>query len=155
MHQKISKYFYFTICFAFFVFATLYLSDLIVSQLLHGFSYTNDLISLNYVENTGAAFSILQDSREVLIIASVVAICGIVAYIIRHISTISMKAIFFLAMLSAGIGGNLHERISLGYVRDFFEFSFLNNFPVFNVSDIFINIGVIALIILILLKKTK
>ena len=96
MHQKISKYFYFTICFAFFVFATLYLSDLIVSQLLHGFSYTNDLISLNYVENTGAAFSILQDSREVLIIASVVAICGIVAYIIRHISTISMKAIFFL-----------------------------------------------------------
>ncbi len=152
MHQKISKYFYFTICFAFFVFATLYLSDLIVSQLLHGFSYTNDLISLNYVENTGAAFSILQDSREVLIIASVVAICGIVAYIIRHISTISMKAIFFLAMLSAGIGGNLHERIALGFVRDYFELNFIE-FPVFNVADILINVGVIAIIIMILLKK--
>lgn len=152
MHQKISKYFYFTICFAFFVFATLYLSDLIVSQLLHGFSYTNDLISLNYVENTGAAFSILQDSREVLIIASVVAICGIIAYIIRHISTISMKAIFFLAMLSAGIGGNLHERIALGFVRDYFELNFIE-FPVFNVADILINVGVIAIIIMILLKK--
>ena len=152
MHQKISKYFYFTICFAFFVFATLYLSDLIVSQLLHGFSYTNDLISLNYVENTGAAFSILQDSREVLIIASVVAICGIVAYVIRHISTISMKAIFFLAMLAAGIGGNLHERIALGFVRDYFELNFVE-FPVFNVADILINIGVIAIIIMILLKK--
>ena len=152
MHQKISKYFYFTICFAFFVFATLYLSDLIVSQLLHGFSYTNDLISLNYVENTGAAFSILQYSREVLIIASVVAICGIVAYIIRHISTISMKAIFFLAMLSAGIGGNLHERIALGFVRDYFELNFIE-FPVFNVADILINVGVIAIIIMILLKK--
>lgn len=152
MHQKISRYFYFTICFAFFVFATLYLSDLIVSQLLHGFSYTNDLISLNYVENTGAAFSILQDSREVLIIASVVAICGIVAYIIRHISTISMKAIFFLAMLGAGIGGNLHERIALGFVRDYFELNFIE-FPVFNVADILINVGVIAIIIMILLKK--
>lgn len=39
-------------------------------------------------------------------------------------------------------------------VRDFFELTFVN-FPVFNISDIFINIGVIALIILILLKKTK
>ena len=152
MHQKISKYFYFTICFAFFVFATLYLSDLIVSQLLHGFSYTNDLISLNYVENTGAAFSILQDSREVLIIASVVAICGIVAYIIRHISTISMKAIFFFSFFGAGIGGNLHERIALGFVRDYFELNFIE-FPVFNVADILINVGVIAIIIMILLKK--
>ncbi len=152
MHQKISKYFYFTICFAFFVFATLYLSDLIVSQLLYGFSYTNGFVSLNYVENTGAAFSILKDSREILIIASVVAICCIIAYIIRHISTISFKAIFFLAMLGAGIGGNLHERIALGFVRDYFQLNFMD-FPVFNIADVLINIGVVAIIIMILLKK--
>lgn len=152
MHQKISKYFYFTICFAFFVFVTLYFSDMIVSQLLHGFSYSNSIISLNYVENTGAAFSILKDSREVLIIASVVAICGIVAYIMRHISSISMKAIFFLAMLGAGIGGNLHERIALGFVRDYIQLNFID-FPVFNIADILINIGVIVLVIMILLKK--
>ncbi len=152
MHQKISKYFYFTICFAFFVFATLYLSDLIVSQLLHGFSYTSGIISLNYVENTGAAFSILKDSREILIIASVVAICGIIAYIIRHISKISLKAIFFLAMLGAGIGSNLHERIALGFVRDYFQVNFID-FPVFNIADILINIGVIAIIMILFKKK--
>ena len=65
-----------------------------------------------------------------------------------------MKSIFFVSLLTAGIAGNLHERIVFGYVRDFFELTFVN-FPVFNISDIFINIGVIALIILILLKKTK
>ena len=152
MQKKISKYFYFSLCFAFFVFITLYLSDMIVSQLMHGFSYSNGVFSLNYVENTGAAFSILKDSREILIIASVVAICGIIAYIIRHISTISMRTLFFLAMLSAGIGGNLHERIALGFVRDYVELNFME-FPVFNISDIFINLGVIAIIITILLKK--
>ena len=153
MQKKISKYFYFSICFAFFVFVTLYLSDMIVSQLMHGFSLTNPVFSLNYIENTGAAFSILKDSRELLIIVSVVAVCIIISYIIRHISTISMKALFFLAILSAGIGGNLHERIALGFVRDYIQLNFINNFPVFNISDIFINIGVIAVILMLLKKK--
>lgn len=152
MQKKISKFFYFSVCFAFFVFVTLYFSDFIVTKLLHGFSYSNEILSLNYIENTGAAFSILKDSRELLIIVSVVAICAIVAYIMRHISTISMKTLFFLAMLSAGIGGNLHERIALGFVRDYIQLNFVD-FPVFNISDIFINLGVIAVIIIILLKK--
>ena len=63
-----------------------------------------------------------------------------------------MRTLFFLAMLSAGIGGNLHERIALGFVRDYVELNFME-FPVFNISDIFINLGVIAIIITILLKK--
>lgn len=152
MQKKISKYFYFSVCFAFFVFLTLYLSDFIVSQLLHGFSYSNAVFSLNYVENTGAAFSLLKDSRELLIIVSVAAICAIIGYIMKNVSRISMKAIFFLSMLSAGIGGNLHERIALGFVRDYIQLNFID-FPVFNISDIFINIGVIAIIIMLLKKN--
>lgn len=152
MQKKISKYFYFSVCYAFFVFVTLYFSDMIVSQLMHGYSFANTVFGLNYVENKGAAFSLLQDSRELLIIVSVMAICVIISYIIRHISTISMKALFFLAMLGAGIGGNLHERIALGFVRDYIELNFID-FPVFNISDIFINIGVIAIIIMLLKKK--
>ena len=107
---------------------------------------------MSYVENTGAAFSIFKDAREFLIIASVVAICMIVSYIIRNISSVSMKQLFFFAMLAAGIGGNLHERIAFGFVRDFIQLNFVN-FPVFNISDILINIGVVAVIIIILRKK--
>jgi len=152
MQKKISKFSYYSVCFAFFVFFTLYCSDLIVNQLMQGFTYSNEIFSLKYVENTGAAFSILKDAREIIIIVSVVAICGIFSYIMRHISTISMKSIFFLSMLSAGIGGNLHERIALGFVRDYVQLNFVN-FPVFNISDILINVSVIAIVAIILLKK--
>ena len=112
------------------------------------------VFSLNYIKNTGAAFSILQDARELLIILSMIALVLLALHVIKNIKTISLKAIFFISVLSAGIAGNLHERIVYGYVRDFFQLNFIN-FPVFNISDIFINIGVIALIILILIKKTK
>lgn len=152
--QKISKFIYLTVCFVFFIFCNLYLSNEMVYQLTHGYRFSNNIITLNYIKNTGAAFSILQNSRELLIILSVAALVLILLYVIKHIKAISMKSLFFIALLSAGIAGNLHERIAYGYVRDFFQLNFIN-FPVFNISDIFINIGVIALIIMILIKKTK
>ena len=155
MNKKISNLIYFIICYVFLIYANLSLSNFVIYNIKHGYRFTSDIISLHYVKNTGAAFSLLKDSREILIILSVIALVLLFLYAIKHIKTISMKSLFFIALLSAGIAGNLHERISLGYVRDFFEFSFINNFPVFNVSDIFINIGVIALIILILIRKTK
>ena len=155
MDRKISNFLYFIICYIFFIYVNLSLSNFIVYNIRHGYRFTSEIISLHYIKNTGAAFSILKDSREVLIIISVIALVLLFLYTLKHIKSISMKSLFFIALLSAGIAGNLHERISMGYVRDYFEFSFINNFPVFNVSDIFINVSVIALIILILLKKTK
>lgn len=152
--EKLGKYVYLTACFVFFIFCNFYLSNELVFNLTNGFKYSNEIITLNYIKNTGAAFSILKDSREILIILSVAALVLILLYIIKHIKSLSMKSIFFIALLSAGIAGNLHERIAFGYVRDFFQLNFVN-FPVFNIADIFINIGVIALIIMILIKKTK
>lgn len=154
MHKKLSSSLYLTVCFIFFLWVDLYFSAQLVRQLGAGLKISNNVFALTYVKNFGAAFSILQNSREVLIILSVVAITLLFGYVIKHLSSISFKSIFFIALLSAGIAGNLHERIIYGYVRDFFEVK-LFNFPVFNISDIFITIGVIALIILILIKKTK
>ena len=152
--SKTSKFIYFVICYVFFIFTNLYLSECLVEKLLSGYSLYNPIFSLNYVKNTGAAFNILQDARELLIILSVVALVLLVLYVLNHLKSISLKYCFFISILSAGIAGNLHERIAYGFVRDYFQLNFVN-FPVFNISDIFINVGVIALIILILLKKTK
>lgn len=154
MSKKIGKILYLIVCFVFFLISDLYLSDLLVKNIMRGYAFSSNIMSLNFVKNTGAAFSILHDAREFLIILSVVAIVLLFGYILKHIKSISMKGIFFASLLAAGIAGNLHERIVFGYVRDYFELKFIN-FPVFNISDIFINIGVIALIILILIKKTK
>lgn len=154
MQKKFSNLIYFLICFVFFIFFNFYVSNQIISSINSGFVLSNKILALNYVKNTGAAFSILQNSTEILIILSVVALVGIFAYVLHHIKTISMKSLFCIALLSAGIAGNLHERIAYGYVRDYFELNFIN-FPVFNIADIFINIGVILLVIIILMKKTK
>ncbi len=152
--EKTGKFIYFAICYVFFIFTDLYLSNIMAEKLLSGYKLSNPVFSLNYVKNTGAAFSILQDSRELLIILSMIALVLLALHVIKHIKSISLKSIFFISLLSAGIAGNLHERIAYGFVRDYFQLNFIN-FPVFNISDIFINIGVIALIIIILIKKTK
>ena len=152
--SKTSKSIYFIICYICFIITNIYLSDLLVEKLVNGYTLANPVFSLNYIKNTGAAFSILQDSREILIILSVIALVLLFIYVVNHIKSISLKTCFFISILSAGIAGNLHERIAYGYVRDYFQLNFVN-FPVFNISDIFINVGVIALIILIILKRTK
>ncbi len=152
--EKTSKFIYFVICYVFFIFTDLYLSNILVDKLVHGYRLSNPVFSLNYIKNTGAAFSILQNSRELLIILSMIALVLLALHVIHNLKSISLKSCFFIALLSAGIAGNLHERIIYGYVRDYFQLNFIN-FPVFNISDILINIGVIALIIMILIKKTK
>lgn len=150
--EKTSKFIYFVVCYAFFIFADLYMSSILVDKITHGFRMSNPVFSLNYVKNTGAAFSILQNSRELLIILSMIALVLLALHVINNLKSISLKTCFFIALLSAGIAGNLHERIVFGYVRDFFQLSFVN-FPVFNISDIFINVGVVVLIVMILIKR--
>lgn len=150
--EKTSEFIYFVVCYAFFIFADLYMSSILVDKITHGFRMSNPVFSLNYVKNTGAAFSILQNSRELLIILSMIALVLLALHVINNLKSISLKTCFFIALLSAGIAGNLHERIVFGYVRDFFQLNFVN-FPVFNISDIFINVGVIVLIVMILIKR--
>ena len=150
--DKTGKFIYFAVCYAFFIFTDLYLSNIMVENLLSGLSVSNPVFSLNFVKNTGAAFNLLQDSRELLIILSMIALVLLALHVINWLKSIPLKTCFFIALLSAGIAGNLHERIVLGYVRDYFQLNFIN-FPVFNISDIYINVGVIALIIIILIKK--
>ncbi len=154
MNGKFSKLLYFIVCFVFFLISDLFLSRLLYHSITGGFEYSGKLMSLTFVKNTGAAFNIFPNAREFLIILSVVVITLLFLYVIKNLKSIWFKEIFFISLLCAGISGNLHERIVLGYVRDFFQLKFVN-FPVFNVSDIFINIAVIALVIIILLKKTK
>ncbi len=154
MNNKLSKLLYFIVCFVFFLISDLYLSKILYENITRGFAFSSKVVALTFVKNTGAAFNILPNAREFLIILSVVVLTLLFLYVIKNLKSIWMKEIFLISLLCAGIAGNLHERIVLGYVRDFFQLKFIN-FPVFNISDIFINISVIALIIIILLKKTK
>ena len=150
--KKQNKFIYFSELFLFFTFVNLYFSNLFSQKLAQGWHFSNSLLNMIYVENTGAAFSILQNSTNFLIFISITALLGIFYYITKYSETIYIKEILFLSFLTAGILGNLYERLFFGYVRDFFDLAFIN-FPIFNISDIFINIGVVGIIILILLTR--
>lgn len=150
--RKISKFVYFSVMFSFFTCLNFYFSNLISYKLAQGWHFSSSLFNIIYVKNTGAAFSIMQNSTNFLIILSLIALLVIFYYVIKNSENIYIKEILFLSFLTAGILGNLSERLVFGYVRDFFDLNFIN-FPIFNISDIFINIGVLGIIILILLTK--
>lgn len=148
----VNKLIYFLVTLFFFSVVNFYFSNLLSSNLAMGWRYSNKLIKIIYVENTGAAFSIMQNATEFLIALSITAICIIIYYMFKYLTVINLKWVLFFSLLSSGILGNLYERLVFGHVRDFFQLTFIK-FPIFNISDIFINIGVIGIIIMILLLK--
>ena len=149
--SKTNKIIYFIISIIFFIVFDLYFSNLILNTLRFK-TEENPILDLIFVQNTGAAFSLLENSTAFLIAFSIVAILTITIYSLKNAEKFSVFAGFWAAMLTAGIGCNLYERIVFGFVRDFFKLKFID-FPVFNISDIFINISVIALIVIIIKNK--
>lgn len=154
MNTSIGKYFFLICCFVFWLFLALFSSKLIVDNLTSGHHYSNAVFQLHYLKNSGAAFSLLQNAREFLIIVSIVAVTLLFLYVHNHIRNIHYISVSFIGLLSAGIMSNCHERIVLGYVRDYIQLNFIN-FPIFNVADIFITIGVIALVVILLFYKGR
>ena len=114
--------------------------------------YNNNLIEILYVQNQGAAFNLFEGSKIFLITFALVAICVILGYILKNINKISTIGLLFSSMLVSGIFANMHERMLLGFVRDYFSLKFID-FPVFNISDIYINISVFAIIFIIIKNK--
>lgn len=149
--SKNNKLIYFFVCIIFLICFDQYFSKLILETLRFRIP-ENPIFDLIFVQNTGAAFNILENSKLFLIAFSVLAIILIVYYAIKHLEKYSVISGFWAAMLVAGISCNLYERVVFGYVRDFFKLNFVD-FPVFNISDIFINLSVIAIVIIIVKAK--
>ena len=98
------------------------------------------------VTNTGAAFSILENKTILLSIISVIAIILLFNFMKDFKSTKLVNLSF--GFLLGGIMGNFLDRLFLGYVRDFLKFNIFGyNFPIFNIADAFLVIGVCLLII--------
>ena len=154
MNTSIGKYLFLIGCFIFWLFLALFSSQLIVDNITSGHHYSNAVFQLHYLKNSGAAFSLLQNAREFLIIVSIVATTLLFLYVHNHIRNINLVSVSFIGLLSAGIMSNCHERIVLGFVRDYIQLNFIH-FPIFNVADIFITIGVIALVGILLFYKGR
>ena len=114
-----------------------------------------DFFRLDYVENRGAAFGILQHRRALFIILTLIVILILLLYLIRNYFSLSVYAKIAFALLIGGAIGNLIDRIRFGYVVDFISFRLFNiyNFPVFNIADISIVISTFIIILMVLFDK--
>ena len=103
-----------------------------------------NVLHLTYVENRGAAFGMLSNSRWVFMIISTVAILAMLVFLFSgKVPLIYEIPLIFMA---AGGLGNMIDRIALGYVVDFIDFRLIN-FAVFNGADSFVCVGSVLLVI--------
>lgn len=111
-----------------------------------------NVFQLYYLENHGAAFGILQGKRTVFLCVTIF-ILALIVYCYARIPFERKYRILrsFMVLIAAGAIGNLIDRISIHYVRDFFYFELIN-FPVFNVADIYVTCAAILLVITILFR---
>ncbi len=114
-----------------------------------------DFLKLNYVENYGAAFGVMQNKKYFFIITTLIVIITIIVFLKKNFYHLSKLMKVSLVMLLAGAIGNLIDRIRLSYVVDFISVRFSNGyeFPVFNIADCFIVISTILIVIMILFEK--
>ena len=114
----------------------------------------NNFFKLTKVYNYGASFSILTGYQTILIILAII-ILGLL-FVYQNRFKINTRNTLAFSLLYAGIIGNLINRIFLGYVIDFFDFKIFNyNYPVFNLADIFIVIGMFLMIYAIYKKEDE
>lgn len=109
--------------------------------------------SLHYLENDGAAFSILQDKTYLLILVALICLIFMIYYIQKEKSFSKLSSIS-TGLILGGITGNLLDRIFYKKVIDFLSFTFFTySFPVFNIADIGITVGVVLLLIYYFLEE--
>lgn len=126
------------------------ISKLLVVNLLtktDSITIIKNFFYLTYINNDGAAFSILVGKRIFLILIAVLVIVMLIRYIKKNNIQNKLELVS-LALIIGGSLGNLMDRVVRGYVIDFLDFKIFNyNFPIFNLADTFIVIGVILLLL--------
>ena len=110
-----------------------------------------NFVSLTYLQNRGAAFSMLQDQQWLFAIITLVVVVGAIWYLHQHMED-SLWMVLGLTLIIAGGLGNFIDRISQGFVVDMFHLDFIN-FAIFNVADSYLTVGVIILLIAMLKEE--
>ncbi len=108
------------------------------------------VFELQYLENRGAAFGMLQGKKGFFILTSVVVLVAIVYVLVKiPCQKKYTKLHIILVFIASGAVGNLIDRIRYDYVVDFLYFRLIH-FPIFNVADIYVTLSSIMLAVLLL-----
>ena len=136
-----------------FLFLILLIIDQYSKFIVHGTLYVGDTIpiidnffNLTYVQNRGVAFGLFQGKIDIVSILALVAIGLILFYFCKNFKKISFLERIAYTMIFSGAVGNMIDRLFRGFVIDMLDFRGIWSF-IFNFADVWINIGVILIII--------
>jgi signal peptidase II len=157
--KNLTKSFYINIIFIILIFSLDRISKLYVIHFYEK-NYSSELFSskflnINLIWNEGIAFGLFSfDKNNLYNILTIVIFLVILFIFFMIIKNVGFKK-YSLSMIFGGAIGNLYDRIFYKAVPDFIDFHIENfHWFIFNVSDIFITIGVIFMIILEIIDKT-
>lgn len=151
--------------------ATKYIARFLLAP-AHSVSILGKFFRLTYVENPGIAFGVQINNKVLFTLLSIIAVMVIFYYLLKLKEHWLMR--FSFAIILGGAFGNLIDRFIHGRVVDFFDFDFFNinlssfkflffefhgysmdRWPVFNIADIAVSIGMILIILSILFDHKK
>jgi len=125
-------------------------SKLLISNLMNvndSIRIIRNFFYITYVRNTGAAWSIFSGKVLGLIFVSLLIIGFIIYYIYKNNPKSILEKVGY-SMILGGAIGNLFDRIFYGYVIDFLDFIIFGyDYPIFNLADSFIFVGVLLLVV--------
>lgn len=109
------------------------------------FTVLQNILSVSYRQNTGAAWSILEGKVMLLCVLTIVFLFLLVTFdhYFKHKNTLYAVA---YGLVLGGAVGNLFDRMVFGYVKDFIKLDFIN-FPIFNIADMALTAGVICFLV--------
>ncbi|GAC1546223.1 MAG: signal peptidase II [Herpetosiphon sp.] len=102
------------------------------------------LLGLTYIRNEGVAFGLFQGVPQLFTLTSTLIVCGLVYFYVHHLPANNRLVAILVGMILGGAVGNIIDRVRFNYVVDFIK-TVGGNFPIFNVADAAVSVGVICL----------
>ncbi|MBA3946643.1 MAG: signal peptidase II [Herpetosiphonaceae bacterium] len=102
------------------------------------------LVGLTYIRNEGVAFGLFQGIPQFFTITSLVIVAGLIYFYLHSLPAGDRLVSVLVGMIIGGAIGNVLDRVRLNYVVDFIK-TFDGHFPIFNVADSCVSVGVIIL----------
>ena len=107
--------------------------------------------SINYVANTGAAWGIFAQHKWLLLVFRICIVFGLLFYLCK-----TKKKVVPIMLILTGAVGNILDFFFYGHVVDMFHFNFWGwSFPVFNLADAMISLGIVLWFFMLCFKKRK
>ena len=124
----------------------------LVSSYLNTVNIIDNFFSLTYVLNDGAAFSLFASRTYLLILFAIICLFFIIYELKNNLDDRVLSIGYSLVL--AGLLGNFIDRLIDGYIIDYLSFKILGySYPIFNLADILIVVGIVIVIIKEILKE--